>query len=301
MRILLISALAACAGACLAAAAANPEVKTGQNSLAVTRGETPVLEYKFTDVPFKPYVKKLCTPAGINVLRDAPHDHLHHHALMFALGVNGVSYWAETPKDGKQIHRSFTNPPLPGKVVAETLEWVDTAGNTALKEMRHINLLSPSHENCTLITWQSVLYLPEGVESVQLTGSHYYGLGMRFLESMDKDGLFFFGSDDNGEPVRGDERLTRAPWAAYTAEAEGKPVTVAMFNDPENMRSPAYWFTMHTPFAYLAATLNLHREPLKLQNGLGLPFRYGVAVWDGKQEKPTVENAYREWLQLIDE
>jgi len=301
MRFLISSVVVVYAGACLAAAAANPEVQVAQDSLVVTVNEKPVLEYRYNNVPFKPYVAKLYTPGGINVLRDAPHDHLHHHALMFALGVNGVSYWAETPKDGKQVHRSFPNPPRQEKVVSETLNWTDPDGKTVLNEMREIDLHADSADDLTLVTWQSVLYLPKGPESVQLTGSHYYGLGMRFLESMDKGGTFTFGSDDEGEIVGGDERLTRAPWAAYTAEAGGKPVTVAMFNDPANMRSPTYWFTMHTPFAYLSATLNLHREPLQLLQGVGMPLRYGVAVWDGKQEKPAVEKAYKEWLELIKE
>ena len=34
---------------------------------------------------------------GENLLRDAPHDHLHHHALMYGIRVNGVNFWEETP------------------------------------------------------------------------------------------------------------------------------------------------------------------------------------------------------------
>ena len=45
------------------------------------------LTYSYRSVPAKPYVKRLTTPGGVNILRDAPHDHLHHHALMMALGV----------------------------------------------------------------------------------------------------------------------------------------------------------------------------------------------------------------------
>ncbi|MHC4656117.1 MAG: DUF6807 family protein, partial [Planctomycetota bacterium] len=60
-------------------------------------------------VPFKPYVQQLFSPAGVNILRDAPADHLHHHALMFAVKVNGVNFWEETPTAGKQLHKFFTD------------------------------------------------------------------------------------------------------------------------------------------------------------------------------------------------
>ncbi len=73
-----------------AAQTAVPKATTGPQSIAVTLADKPVLDYRFANVPFKPYVEKLYTPSGVNVLRDSPHDHQHHHALMFALGVNGV-------------------------------------------------------------------------------------------------------------------------------------------------------------------------------------------------------------------
>ena len=281
-----------------AAQTALPKAATGPQSISIRMADKPVLEYRFGNVPFKPYVEKLYTPAGINILRDAPHDHLHHHALMFALGVNGVSYWAETPKDGKQAHREFLPAPTPQTVVAERLDWVDPDGKTVLNETREITL-PPAPEGVTLLTWQSALSVPKGTGPTKLTGDHYYGLGMRFLVSMDKGGTFQNAAGIEGELVRGDERLTRATWCAYTADADGKPVTVAMFDDPKNIRHPAWWFTMQTAFAYLSATMNLHREPLEMLPGKPLPLRYGIAVWDGRQDKETIENMYRKWLQLI--
>ncbi len=92
------------------------QVTVDANSIWVRAGPSPVLQYRYGDVPFKPYVKELFTPAGVNVLLDAPSDHLHHHALMFACAVNNVDFWGEAvgPPDGhfeaqpgKQRHLSF--------------------------------------------------------------------------------------------------------------------------------------------------------------------------------------------------
>ncbi len=100
---------------------------------------------------------------------------------------------------------------------------------------------------------------------MKLDGHHYYGLGMRFLTSMDSGGRFFNSSKQPGEVVRGSERLVAAKWCAYTAKADGKPVTVAIFDHPSNPRHPNKMFTMTPPFAYLSATLNLWKEPLRAE------------------------------------
>ena len=83
-------------------------ITTGENVLSVHAGPNLLLSYPYKDVPFKPYVQKLFSPAGVNILRDAPFDHLHHHALMYAIKVDGVNFWEETPTAGKQLHKSFT-------------------------------------------------------------------------------------------------------------------------------------------------------------------------------------------------
>ena len=149
----------------------------------------------------------------------------------------------------------------------------------------------------TLVEWQSRLETPPGKNTAVLTGSHYFGLGMRFVESMD-GGRFFNADDKQGEIVRGDERLTPVKWCAYTAKAGGKPVTVAVFDHPKNLRYPAKMFTMSKPFAYLSATRNEWKEPITIKAGNPLNLRYGVAVWDGEVDKATVEKLYRRWLEL---
>ena len=84
-----------------------------------------------------------------------------------------------------------------------------------------------------------------------LSGSHYFGLGMRFVRSMD-GGEFFNADGKEGTIFRGEERLVRSNWCAYTAAIDGKPVTVAMLGHPDNPRHPTTWFTMAKPFAYLS-------------------------------------------------
>jgi hypothetical protein len=262
-----------------------------------------ILEYKYKDVPFKPYVAKLFTPGGVNILLDSPDDHKHHHGLMFAWNVNGVNFWEETENCGVQKQQSILIPKgesseKKGQAKFSTiLEWIDrTNQKMLLMESRTIEAESDVQQNATIVTWKSVFSVPKDINSVTISGAHYHGLGMRFLRSMDANGEFLTSSGKAGEVFRGDERLVESSWCAYVAQADGRTVTVAMFDHPLNVR-PATYFIMKTPFAYLSATMRLHEKPIELKAKDSLTVQYGIAVWDGKKDRSEIEKTYQEWLK----
>jgi len=275
-----------------------------EDFLTVLDGKAEVMRYRYGDVPYKPYVQALCTPGGMNVLRDAPHDHLHHHALMYAIKVDGVNFWEEQQSPGRQKHVRFVDPKIVKSenqrkaVFTEQLAWEDPkTKKVLLLEERTIEVMREKEYEATVLNWQVTFMLPKGKGSATLTGSHYHGLGMRFLESMDTGGKFFNADDKKGELVRGTEQLTRSDWCTYTATANGKPVTVAMFDHPQNVRHPAWWFTMTKPFAYLSATLNMHREPLQVVSEKPLVLNYSVVLWDGAVTKERIQTMYEWWVK----
>ncbi|MFP4500514.1 MAG: DUF6807 family protein [Candidatus Hydrogenedentota bacterium] len=271
-------------------------------TVTITDADRTVLRYRYTDVPYKPYVDVLTTPSGINVLRDSPDDHRHHHALMYAIKVNGVNYWEEHDTPGVQAHHGFTQTRIltnpGGGMFTSQLAWKPSpdSAEPVLHETRRIRSYGVV-EGATLAAWHTQLTAPE---PVTLGGSHYHGLGMRFVESMDQTGDFRFEGDAEGEGVRGTEKLTPGNWAAYTAPADGNTVTVAMFDHPDNPR-PVLWFTMLEHFSYLSATMNLHREPMELVPEDGQPGRmavcYGIALWNGRPEETKIQATYEAWLK----
>jgi hypothetical protein len=93
---------------CSSASQNSISITTRENTVSVQVGQRPLLLYRYKNVPFKPYVQQLFSPAGVNILRDAPADHQHHHALMFAVKVDGVNFWEETQATGRQEHESLT-------------------------------------------------------------------------------------------------------------------------------------------------------------------------------------------------
>lgn len=279
----------------------SPTLSIDQNELKIAFDGRPGLIYSFRSVPAKPYVKALRSPSGINILRDAPHDHLHHHGLMFALKVNEHDFWSETSTNGRQIHKTFQD--IDFNVAeqnglatfASTIDWEEAASKKVLLNEKRKLTLTRSKE-VALLTWNTTLKTVPKRGPVIIGGDHYFGLGMRFLQSMDKNGTFTNADGRTGKIFRGTERLVPSKWCAYQANADGKPVTVAMFDHPDNLK-PVTWFTMLEHFSYLSATLKYHQDPFVLKPGDELSLTYGVAVWDGKPEKTVIEQAYEKWLK----
>jgi len=287
-------ALAAIALASPLAGVGGPGGAGPQDTLTVRQRGATALVYRRAGVPFKPYVAELRTPAGANVLRDSPADHLHHHGLMFAVRADGVNFWEETPGCGTQVSQRARTLRAG---LQDWLEWrAPGAAAPLLLEERRIELKRSPDARATLLAWTSAFRVPRGAaKPVEVTGAHYHGLGMRFAEAMD-GGAFENASADPGEVFRGEERLMSGPWCAYRARIAGQPVTVAMFDHPSNPRTVT-WFGMPRPFGYLSATLRYHQSPLALRPGQRLTLRYGVAVWDGDAKRPEIEEMRSAWLR----
>jgi len=282
-------------------------IQSDNHTVILRHGAGVVFEYQRTPNPRKPYLRTLTTPAGINILRDAPVDHLHHHGLMFAVAVDGVTFWAESPEAGYQldagtVHAVLTANRENGKFRAEArlqqrLEWRNADRSQILiLEDRELSWHALTSEDLPsdvgdfrLVLWKSQLELPAGKSQAVLSGSPYYGLGIRFIEQMDKTGQFFNAEGQTGvEGTNG----KRSAWCAYRVEMAGKTITVAMLSHPDNLRHPATWFTMVQPFAYLSATLGLASEPFTLESGKPVSLSYGLVLWDTSPSAAAIQAVY---------
>jgi hypothetical protein len=252
-----------------------------------------VAEYVRKGVPFKPYVVRLATPSGTNVLRDNVPDHPHHHGLMFAVRVSDVNFWEEVPPCGTE---ESTHLRLLKSAWEDTLMWRKSDSAAPLMtETRRVEIVPSSDPQATLLCWRTTLAAPSNAtEPVKLTGAHYHGLGMRFVEAMD-GGTFETADNAPGTVFRGEESLKSGHWCSYHASVDGQAVTAVMFDHPDNPR-PVTWFTMARPFSYLSATMRYHETPVLLAPHKPMTLRYGVAVCDGNLDRDRVEKLYRAWL-----
>jgi hypothetical protein len=265
------------------------------DTATLSLGNRTALEYRQTPNSNKVYVAKLYSPAGVQVLLDSPPDHVHHHGLMYALDVEGVSFWMDGPKEGVQQPRGPAGGAETGSV-EQTIDWTAPDGRRVLEERRRITASEVKELPATLLTWTSRLAVPTGNPPVPLSTSRaYVGLGLRFPKSMDRAARFLFPDGKDSTPVRNTEKVTRDRWCACIGPVDGKTVTVAMFSHPGNNRHPASWFTMSDSLTYMTATLNLYRQPMVLKATQPLELSYGVAVWDGEAKAADIEALYTRW------
>src|SRR5690606_1768997 len=107
------------------------------------------------------------TPSGVNILRDAPADHLHHHGLMLAWRVDGLNFWEEVPNNGMQVHESFDDVRTGkgGEIqyggFVDEIAWVNPQAKApVLFESRRIEAVQTPGQKASLLTWDSIFSLP---------------------------------------------------------------------------------------------------------------------------------------------
>ena len=252
--------------------------------------------------PNKPYIAQLFAPGDkpVPLLEDSPPDHFHHHGLMFAVGVDDTDFWAEkdiTNAGRQAVAQSVATPSRDG--FTQRLRWLATDGTCLLDETRRLRVRATGKgaEAVNWLDWESVLTPAAGRAAVRLTGSHYFGLGMRFLPAWTDKAEFLFSNTTGQKVVRGDEQLTPGAWAAARCEIDGHPRTVLMIDHPANSRA-VKWFTMGKPFCYLSAASGLDTDPAQLKAGERWTLRYGLAIISGPADAARLAKLAQQWRSV---
>jgi hypothetical protein len=292
-----------------AAETLKAETTSSPTQWTISHGGKPVLVYEFSPRQFKPYVKALNTLSGYGVLRDAPFDHLHHHALMYAVAVNGVNFWEEV--SGCGVEKPVQSPApeigtgpdgLPQATIRQTIHWLapqdaflpDSPKHALLIEQRTLVLTVNEATKEVALRWKSAFTLGGKTNTVTLTGPTYYGLGMRFLQELDPLANQF--NADGSPDLSGTKQdVTPHAWSAVSFDRPGMPATIALFDHPSNIRSPAVFFTMKQPFAYLAATQALEKQPLVYRAGDKFEVTHLVLLYPEVKRRDFLDPQGRAW------
>ena len=306
---------------CTVAVGVVPSVRAADLTVAETAarptqwtiayGGQPIMVYSSDPQRFKPYVQALNNLAGYGVLRDSPFDHLHHHALMYGIKVNGLNFWEETPGCGVEKVVETTRPVAlltsdgrPQAKLMQVIYWLapedaflpNTNAPPLLIEHRTLVLTLDLPRQETALQWNSVFEVGSKTKTVTLTGANYHGLGMRFLHELDALAVHL---TPDGKPDLANSRQDVAThgWEAVTFDAPGKPATIVLFSGAANARGDAHYFAMLTPFAYLAATQGLDKEPLVYHRGDHFELNYLVAVYPEIKTPAALADRARQWRE----
>ena len=279
----------------------------------VTYNGKPVCVYNYAPETRKPYIQELHTLRGENLLRDNVADHPHHHGLMYAIMVNGLDYWAETPGSGLQRAAGgveTTSRTMNGRTEASfkhRIHWVAEADraragderNAVLIEDRRLTLMIEEASDEVALRWQSDFRFGGRTNKVELTGREYLGLGMRFLAELDSVTAHNIGGttpDLSGMK----QDVSPAPWGAVTFNKPGQHATIAVFGNPANARGVANYFTMARPFAYLSATQRLDKEPLNYKSGDTWKLDYLVTVHGEIKSTDFLNTRATQWENAVE-
>ena len=292
-----------------AADALRVEPTTSPSEWSIYHGPQRVMVYAFGRERFKPCVKELAPLGGSNILRDAPFDHLHHHALMYAIAVNGLNFWEELSGNG--VEKPVQSPPpeigaspdgLPQVTIRQTLHWLapqdaflpDSPKHALLVEQRTLVLTVNEATKEVALRWRAAFEVGGKTNTVTLTGPTYFGLGMRFLQELDELATHFH---TDGAPDLSGTKQDVSPhaWSAVSFDRPGAPATIAVFDRPTNPRSPAVFFSMKRPFAYLAATQGLVQQPITYHAGDQWQLDYLVTIYPELKAKDFLDPRGKAW------
>ena len=258
-------------------------------------------------------------------------DHPHHLGLWFNYGdVNGLDFWNNSdavPADraarmGTIVHKRVVEASSgsdTGELNVE-MDWVDVKGTVLLREnTRFIFRGDASTRVIDRITRLAAL-----TEPVVLGDNKEGVLGLRVARGLEQPssspGVFldasgkpapravnnegatgtYTGSDGTtGDAVWG----TRGPWTMLQGKIDNEPVTLAMFDHPENTGFPTYW---HARGYGLFAANNLGQKVFDpkqpeakrtIPPGGSLTFRHRLLIVDGPSDAATIAAEHRKFAE----
>jgi hypothetical protein len=271
------------------------------------------------------YFYPLMGPGGVNMTRSWPmkpdaegeeKDHPHHRSLWFAHGaVNGIDFWAETPKAGKIQHDQFVEVKSGADSghIKSTCKWTAPDGKVVCTDERTFRVYNrPGNER--LFDFEITIKAPadrdvlfgdtkEGTMAVRLNeqlrvthGKKEPGSGHIVLSS---------GIRDDAPPAKGDTVTWGKPaaWCDYWGKIDGKTLGLAIFDHPSNPVHPTTWHVRDYGL-FAANPFGIHdfeKKPpgtgnLNIPAGKSVTFKYRFYIHEGDEKQAKVAERYKEYI-----
>ena len=249
----------------VAAEESNPQIeltKRGGDRILVTVDGEPFTEYRpggqADGGGHLPYLYPVYGPGGQALTRNWPmsetegeeQDHPHHRSLWFAHGAVGPTdgskrydFW--TGRDGAAIVHQEILAAESGEVgmLRTSNSWVAPGGDGILSEERTTTFRGGAFDSGQ--AWRAIdfdirLWASDG--GVVLGDTKEGTMAIRVAPSLRHQGEHAAGEMLNSEGVEGVAVWgKRAAWVHYSGPVDGKPVGIAIFDHPENLRHPTWW------------------------------------------------------------
>ena len=271
----------------------------------------------FTRLDYKTYAKPILFPVfapdQIAMTRDWPmklgtkgegHDHPHHKSIWVGHKINGVDFWTE--KGGKVktggVITKFAD--ATRNAILTKSEWLKRSNDQTIltdetvywfggdADSRWINCLidfQASHGTIVFEDTKEGLFAIRTHPDLRLTPDAKAGVEQVFGHAINSEGDA--GKDVWGKPAK---------WILYFGSVNGKPVSLAMYDHPSNLRHPTTW--MARDYGLIAANpFGLHyflgrqkgAGEFEIEQGGNLQLRYRVEFFKGVVTAELVEKKFQ--------
>jgi hypothetical protein len=284
----------------------------GADQISVAINGKPFTDFYLGQAFPKPFLHPLRSADGRIVTRQFPmvqvegesRDHPHHRGLFIGYGsINGINFWENenaysTTNRGAMVRRggsSVVSDKRTGSIHA-VFEWRDPAGRNMLDEDRTMTFYAESDLRTidfdfTLTARQDLHFedTKEGFFAIRVADSIKEEQGGQMVSSTG---------------LRTEKQIwgTKADWVDYAGLVNGRPVGIAIFDNPANRNHPPRWHAR----AYGLFALNPWGQKefdktaageggLKLTAGDKLRLRYRVLIHDSPMTPDELNEAYRQY------
>jgi hypothetical protein len=307
-------------------AAGEPSV----DHISVAVNGKPFTDFFFGENFPKPFLQPLRSADGRIVTRQFPmvqvdgesRDHPHHRGLFIGYGsINGINFW-ENEKSYTSTNRGtmillreprFVSGKLRGSIEA-AFEWRDPSGQVMLIEDRTMTFYADgqaalSEDRTNIVPAESdrrtidfdIAFTARQDLHFEDTKEGFFAI--RIADSMieDKGGQMVSSTG-----LRTEKQVwgTKADWVDYSGPVDGRPVGIAIFDNPANRNHPPRWHSR----AYGLFALNPWGQKdfdkiapgeggLKLKSGDQLRLRYRVLIHDNPMTPGQLNQAYQQFVK----
>jgi hypothetical protein len=257
----------------------------------------------------KPILYPIYGPGQIGMTRNWPmqegvvgeaHDHPHHKSMWFAHVVNDIDFWTEA--DGsivvesveldadhsRLISKSNWLRKEDGSVVCTDSTIFQFGGDDASRWIDATITVSASHGDLTFLDTKEGTFALRTHPDLRLSSNPKDGVLKVWGSAVNSNG-------DVGKSIWG----KAAKWVLYSGPIDGTPMSIAIFDHPENIRHPTTWHARD--YGLVAANpFGLHdflNEKMgsgeyKISQGDSLTLRYRAVFIQGIAAAADIEPRY---------
>ncbi|MCA8954165.1 MAG: PmoA family protein [Planctomycetes bacterium] len=233
-------------------------------------------------------------------------DHPHHESCWFTHGaVDGVDFWAGS---GEVVAVGEPEMDAAAGILRQGCEWRRPDGRLVCRDQREYRFRSDA-ATATRTIDVSVRVLAAADRELHFGDTKEGTMALRLRNEFCLDGKAgAAGSVVNSEGVRGKAVWGKAArWVAYSAELDGVPHVVAMFDAPGNHGHPSHWHARDYGL-FAANPFGLHdftgappgTGDLAIPAGGALTLRYRIWIRRGTATPDELETAWTEFDAAAD-